>query len=341
MNITFMELVKYAKMKSVNGYNLDQILKHEGLIRKVEKLKKEDSQLNEVVEKLKKCDFSDKELNRLKDLFESYFGLEVEATDEELIAEEFGVSLDKVDTIKLKSGEEIYRVIDSDNRDIVLQKDHNKKLGDELSEYASVVGFDSNLENNTEGACEYQRINGYNNLEFYTKEEINNRPELLEELSIDQIEKIRVLIKMNNVVFINPKFGLGLGVNHQLIYADYNSSKGTVSVSDSSGKDTDIVDVIEELELYPDPDTIDVAPETDYAELVSTTQLPVIDQSIFEEYSTAEENVAQEKPEELENKVLKKIAESGSDKRGFVGYAILIGIVTVVGILFTVLKFII
>lgn len=338
MDIAFKDLVRYARMKNVNGSNIKELLKHKDLVHKIEDLREEDANLNEVVDRLQKCDFSKKELDRIKDLFESYFGLEEDMTEEEKIAETFGISLDKVDTVKLDNGEEVYRVIGSNNKDIVLKKDDkNNSLEDELEEYSDTVGFDANLETNTEDVANYQRVHGFNELVFYTKEEINRKPELLDNLTIEQIEEVRALIKMDNVVFINVEYGLGLGANHQLIHADYNSFKGTISVSDSSHENNDSFEEIEELELVDE--SAKNAPENEYADLVSTTELPVIDDKMIGYYENHYDEL--EDLEEKEQKVYKrKIDSNDNDRRGFVGYALLAGIVILIGAVITILKII-
>ena len=338
MDIAFKDLVKYAKMKNINGSNIKELLQHKDLVHKIEELREEDANLDEVVDRLQRCDFSKKELDRIRDLFESYFGLEEDMTEQEIIAEKFGISLDKVDTVKLDNGEEVYRVIGPNNKDIVLRKDDkNNNLEDELEEYSDSVNFDSNLETNTEDAAEYQRIHGFNELSFYTKEEINRKPELLDNLTIEQIEEVRALIKMDNVVFINVECGLGLGANHQLIHADYNSFKGTISVSDTSHENSDSYEEIEELELFDE--SAKAAPEREYADLVSTTELPVIDEKMVGYYENHYDEL--EDLEEKEQKVYKrKIDNDTSDRRGFVGYAILISIIALIGIVVTVLKII-
>ena len=338
MDVSFKDLVKYARMKNVNGSNIKELINNKDLVHKIEELREEDPKLDEVVDKLQKCNFSNRELDRIKDLFESYFGIEEEMTEEEQIAEEFGVSLDNVEVVRLKYGEEVYRIIDSNNRDVVLKK--NKKdlsLEDELKDYSDSVGFDSNLETNTEDAAEYQSIHGFNRLKLYTKEEINRRPEVLDGLTIDQIEEVRALIKMDNVVFINVEYGLGVGANHQLIHADYNSFKGTISVSDSSKENADTVDEIEELELFDE--TAKAAPEREYADLVSTTELPVIDEKMVGYYENHYDEL--EDLDEKKQKVYKrKIDSDNPDKRGFAGYAILIFILLFIGAVVAILKFI-
>lgn len=339
MDVTFRDLIKYARMKNVNGSNIRELLKNKDLVYKIEELREKDPNLNEVVEQLQKCSFSKRELDRIKDLYEKYFGLEEATTEEEIIAEKFSVSLDKIDTLKLDTGEEIYRIIDSNNKDIVLMKDdNNSTLEDGLSSYSDSIEFDSNLETNSEDDAEYKRLNGYNKLDFYTKEEIDKKPELLDGLSINQIEEVRALIKMNNVVFINPKYGLGLGINHQLIYAVYNPFKGTLNVSDSNHENIDTFGEIEELELYDD--RRDVAPEKDYADLVSTTELPVIDEKMIGYYENHVDELA-DLEEGKQKEYGRKIKKDDSDKRGFVGYAILIAIVALVGVLFAIIKFIV
>ena len=339
MDITFRDLVKYAHIKNVNSLDIKELLKNKELVIKIEDKRQQDPNLNEVVEQLQKCNFTKNELDKIKDLYEKYFGLEEPISEEEIIAEKFGVSIDKIDTVKLRNGEEVYRVIDSNNKDIVLKKnDNNSSLEEELSEFSDSVEFDSNLENNAEDAAEYQRLHGYNELDFYTKEEINRKPELLDGLSIEQIEEIRVLTKMNNVVFINPQNGLGLGINHQLIHADYNSFKGTISVSDTSRENKDTVEQIEELDLVDE--TSKTMPENDYADLVSTTELPVIDEKMIGYYENHVDELS-ELEEDKQKVYERKITKEEPDKRGFAGYAILIAIVALIGALIAIIKFII
>ena len=336
MDISFKDLVKYARMKNVNGSIIKELLKHKDLVHKIEDLRKEDPNLDEVVDKLQKCNFTKSELDSIKELYEKYFGLEEEMSEEEKLAEKFGVSLDKIDVVQIKYGEEVYRIINSDNRDIVLKK--NKKdlsLEDELNEYSDSLNFDDDLDNNAEDAAEYQRIHGYNELKFYTKEEINRKPEILDGLTIDQIEEVRALIKMENVVFINVEYGLGIGAKHQIIHAEYNSFKGTLNVSNSDNEKVDILEEEEELDLYGE--NKNVAPEREYADLVSTTELPVIDDQMLGYYENHEEELNE--LEDNKRKVYKrKIMSESTGSRGYVGYAILIGIVAIIGVVVAVIK---
>ena len=79
----------YQKFISLNGSNIKELIKNKDLVHKIEDLREEDSNLNEIVNRLQKCKFTKKELDRIKDLYEKYFGIEEEKTEEEKIAEKF------------------------------------------------------------------------------------------------------------------------------------------------------------------------------------------------------------------------------------------------------------
>lgn len=279
MDITFEDLVKYAKIKNVNGTDLKELLANKSLIYKVEELRNNDSHIDEVVNRLQNCYFSNIELTEIEDLYEKYFGPDVKKAPEEDIAEKFGVALDNIEIVNLDNGEEAYKFVSLNNRDIVLKKDDNKEVDE---------------------AKEVSKLNGYKELKFYTKEELNNRLDLLNDLSLEQIEKIRSLTKNKNVEVINPEFGLALDDDHKLITATYDKENGVVNVVDEG---QEILDEIEDLEL--DTANANVAEEKDYANLVTTTQLPVVE---LEEYTNILDS--DEPVEELEEKPKQFVKDS-------------------------------
>ena len=279
MDITFEDLVKYAKIKNVNGTDLKELLANKSLIYKVEELRNNDSHIDEVVNRLQNCYFSNIELTEIEDLYEKYFGPDVKKAPEEDIAEKFGVALDNIEIVNLDNGEEAYKFVSLNNRDIVLKKDDNKEVNE---------------------AKEVSKLNGYKELKFYTKEELNNRLDLLNDLSLEQIEKIRSLTKNKNVEVINPEFGLALDDDHKLITATYDKENGVVNVVD---EEQEILDEIEDLEL--DTANANVAEEKEYANLVTTTQLPVVE---LEEYTNILDS--DETVEELEEKPKQFVKDS-------------------------------
>ena len=278
MDITFEDLVKYAKIKNVNGTDLKELLANKSLIYKVEELRNNDSHIDEVVNRLQNCYFSNIELTEIEDLYEKYFGPDVKKAPEEDIAEKFGIALDNIEIVNLDNGEEAYKFVSLNNRDIVLKKDDNKEVDE---------------------AKEVSKLNGYKELKFYTKEELNNRLDLLNDLSLEQIEKIRSLTKNKNVEVINPEFGLALDDDHKLITATYDKENGVVNVVDEG---QEILDEIEDLEL--DTANANVAEEKEYANLVTTTQLPVVE---LEEYNILDSD---ETVEELEEKPKQFVKDS-------------------------------
>ena len=279
MDITFEDLVKYAKIKNVNGTDLKELLANKSLIYKVEELRNNDSHIDEVVNRLQNCYFSNIELTEIEDLYEKYFGPDVKKAPEEDIAEKFGIALDNIEIVNLDNGEEAYKFVSLNNRDIVLKKDDNKEVDE---------------------AKEVSKLNGYKELKFYTKEELNNRLDLLNDLSLEQIEKIRSLTKNKNVEVINPEFGLALDDDHKLITATYDKENGVVNVVDEG---QEILDEIEDLEL--DTANANVAEEKEYANLVTTTQLPVVE---LEEYTNILDS--DETVEELEEKPKQFVKDS-------------------------------
>ena len=121
MDITFEDLVKYAKIKNVNGTDLKELLANKSLIYKVEELRNNDSHIDEVVNRLQNCYFSNIELTEIEDLYEKYFGPDVKKAPEEDIAEKFGIALDNIEIVNLDNGEEAYKFVSLNNRDIVLE----------------------------------------------------------------------------------------------------------------------------------------------------------------------------------------------------------------------------
>ena len=279
MDITFEDLVKYAKIKNVNGTDLKELLANKSLIYKVEELRNNDPHIDEVVNRLQNCYFSNIELTEIEDLYEKYFGPDVKKAPEEDIAEKFGIALDNIEIVNLDNGEEAYKFVSLNNRDIVLKKDDNKEVDE---------------------AKEVSKLHGYKELKFYTKEELNNRLDLLNDLSLEQIEKIRSLTKNKNVEVINPEFGLALDDDHKLITATYDKENGVVNVVDEG---QEILDEIEDLEL--DTANANVAEEKEYANLVTTTQLPVVE---LEEYTNILDS--DETVEELEEKPKQFVKDS-------------------------------
>lgn len=271
MDITFEDLVKYAKIKNVNGTDLKELLANKTLIYKVEELRNNDSHIDEVVNRLQNCYFSKIELTEIEDLYEKYFGPDVKKTPEEDIAEKFGVALDNIEIVDLNNGEEAYKFVSLNNKDIILKKDDKKEVDE---------------------SKEVSKLNGYKELKFYTKEELNKRLDLLNDLSLEQVEKIRTLTQKKNVEAINPEFGLGLDDDHQLITATYDKENGVVNVMDN---DDERQEEIGDIEL--DTANANVAEEKEYANLVTTTQLPVVE---LEEYTNILDN--DQKVEEIEEK---------------------------------------
>ena len=279
MDITFEDLVKYAKIKNVNGTDLKELLANKSLIYKVEELRNNDSHIDEVVNRLQNCYFSNIELTEIEDLYEKYFGPDVKKAPEEDIAEKFGIALDNIEIVNLDNGEEAYKFVSLNNRDIVLKKDDNKEVDE---------------------AKEVSKLNGYKELKFYTKEELNNRLDLLNDLSLEQIEKIRSLTKNKNVEVINPEFGLALDDDHKLITATYDKENGVVNVVDNN---EEVLEEIGDVEL--DTANANVAEEKEYANLVTTTQLPVVE---LEEYTNILDS--DETVEELEEKPKQFVKDS-------------------------------
>ena len=279
MDITFEDLVKYAKIKNVNGTDLKELLANKSLIYKVEELRNNDPHIDEVVNRLQNCYFSNIELTEIEDLYEKYFGPDVKKAPEEDIAEKFGIALDNIEIVNLDNGEEAYKFVSLNNRDIVLKKDDNKEVDE---------------------AKEVSKLHGYKELKFYTKEELNNRLDLLNDLSLEQIEKIRSLTKNKNVEVINPEFGLALDDDHKLITATYDKENGVVNVVDNN------VEVLEEIgDVELDTANANVAEEKEYANLVTTTQLPVVE---LEEYTNILDS--DETVEELEEKPKQFVKDS-------------------------------
>ena len=279
MDITFEDLVKYAKIKNVNGTDLKELLANKSLIYKVEELRNNDPHIDEVVNRLQNCYFSNIELTEIEDLYEKYFGPDVKKAPEEDIAEKFGIALDNIEIVNLDNGEEAYKFVSLNNRDIVLKKDDNKEVDE---------------------AKEVSKLNGYKELKFYTKEELNNRLDLLNDLSLEQIEKIRSLTKNKNVEVINPEFGLALDDDHKLITATYDKENGVVNVVDNN---EEVLEEIGDVEL--DTANANVAEEKEYANLVTTTQLPVVE---LEEYTNILDS--DEPVEELEEKPKQFVKDS-------------------------------
>ena len=279
MDITFEDLVKYAKIKNVNGTDLKELLANKSLIYKVEELRNNDPHIDEVVNRLQNCYFSNIELTEIEDLYEKYFGPDVKKAPEEDIAEKFGIALDNIEIVNLDNGEEAYKFVSLNNRDIVLKKDDNKEVDE---------------------AKEVSKLNGYKELKFYTKEELNNRLDLLNDLSLEQIEKIRSLTKNKNVEVINPEFGLALDDDHKLITATYDKENGVVNVVDNN---EEVLEEIGDVEL--DTANANVAEEKEYANLVTTTQLPVVE---LEEYTNILDS--DETVEELEEKPKQFVKDS-------------------------------
>lgn len=279
MDITFEDLVKYAKIKNVNGTDLKELLANKSLIYKVEELRNNDPHIDEVVNRLQNCYFSNIELTEIEDLYEKYFGPDVKKAPEEDIAEKFGIALDNIEIVNLDNGEEAYKFVSLNNRDIVLKKDDNKEVDE---------------------AKEVSKLHGYKELKFYTKEELNNRLDLLNDLSLEQIEKIRSLTKNKNVEVINPEFGLALDDDHKLITATYDKENGVVNVVDNN---EEVLEEIGDVEL--DTANANVAEEKEYANLVTTTQLPVVE---LEEYTNILDS--DETVEELEEKPKQFVKDS-------------------------------
>ena len=294
MDVTFNELIKYSKMKNINGTNIKELLENKDLVHKVENLRDNDLIIGDIIEKLQNCNFSIEEINSIKSLFDNYIDDISKKRIEDILSERYNVSLDCISKIRV-NGEDIYLISCSEDKDIVLK---------------------NNSKDNNTG---YDRLKNYHELIFYSKDEIDKNPLLLEGLNIQQIENIRELINMNNIKSINIKYGLGITDSHQLICVVCDVSKGTIDIIDSSRSFLSTSGEIEELDLYDS--TKNVAQIDEYASLVSTTELPKITDEMLERYDNSE----------LEDKkVFKK------NSKGIIGLSIILALMALFGIITTI-----
>lgn len=232
--ITFEELLKYAKRTIAVMHDEYGKIKPEynELIEKVSNALKKDDNLAEIAAELRVAE-SPFIIEELRDRFEKIQKEEFERkSDEEKISETYGISLDSIEHIRLRSGEEYYKFYDAKtNRDIILsQNDKDKNLSEEFEDVQNNISgaHGEDALQNGEDIFKYQRMHTNNEVHMYTVQELENNPTLLGNLDGEQLKALSTILKNKDklkISYINPMTGLALDEEHKVITAELDKNK--------------------------------------------------------------------------------------------------------------------
>lgn len=242
MNLTFEELYKFAMAKNGQVYELDGTIKKEyaPLLQKVEKACINNPECIEMINRLRQAT-SEKDIEQIKELFQIKFGKkedEKEKTQEEIISEVYGISLESIEHFRLDNGKEYYKFYDKNqNKDFVIeQNDKNKNLSEEFKEIQEQVSDTQKYseKQNSEAIFNYQRMHTNNEVELYTPYDLENRPDLLNDITVEQMRILSVLLKNKDslrINVINPKLGIAIDENHKIISVTYDLTKNEYNIT--------------------------------------------------------------------------------------------------------------
>lgn len=242
MNLTFEELYKFAMATNKQVYELDGTVKkeYESLLQKVEEACTNNTEYIEMINKLRQST-SEKEIEQIKELFQMKFEKKEdkkEKTQEETISEVYGISLESIEHFRLDNGKEYYKFYDKNqNKDFVIEQDNkNKNLSEEFKEIQEQVSDTQKYseKQNSEAIFNYQRMHTNNEIELYSPDELENRPYLLNDVTVEQMKILLVLLKNKEslrINVINPKLGIAIDENHKIISVTYDLTKNEYNIT--------------------------------------------------------------------------------------------------------------
>lgn len=232
--VTFDELVKYAKRSALGMQNANGMISPEdsAILRKVDAAAKKDPDIADIIIRIQRAD-NELVIDQLRGNFDR---LQQEKfnklSEEEKISETYGISLDNIEHIRLRSGEEYYKFYDArTNRDLILsQNNKDKNLSEEFQEVQNGISgaHSEDALQNGEDIFKYQRMHTNNEVHLYAIEEIENNPLLLGDLDVEQLKALSTLLKNKEklkIKYINPDTGLAIDEEHKVITAELDKNK--------------------------------------------------------------------------------------------------------------------
>ncbi len=233
------------------------------IIQEILEKSNEDPTFKEWIEKIKSAPLEE----RFKVLEEYYLSQKEEKTEEETIAQVFGVSIDKVQHKYLENGKEIFAFYDERlQREILLE---NEAKGTTLKERLLELQQEQNdfqtkdEEKNTHNILMNERNTKDLELEMHTKDEIKNHPDLLSNLDhktilivnylIDHYEDLNIKsINLDNCIYLdnnNEIFEVTMNNDKEITVSSPKDEKSsTKSFQQEEVKEDDLSNMLEEQE---------------------------------------------------------------------------------------------
>ncbi len=242
MELTFEELYKFAKANMSQIYGLDGSLNEDYILlsKKVNEAAANNNDYMLLINKLRQAT-TEYEINQLRELFKSKFEKK-EKTEEEIISEVYGISLDNIEHFRLKNGKEYYKFYDiKQNKDFILeQNNENKNLSEEFKEIQEEVLSTQkyNSTGNAEEVFKYQRMHTNNEVALYSPNDLEVRPELLNDLTKEEMKALYILLKNKDALrirSINPKLGIVIDEDHKVISAAYDEARNEYDITYPEG----------------------------------------------------------------------------------------------------------
>lgn len=212
--------------ESMNGEPFQLSTEEEETLAELQNVYENDPDKAELVKQLKECSREQRQ-----EMVEEYFQpVKEDASEEEEIAEAFGISVEKITHKYLESGKELFLFYDTNlQREVIIEneekgvplKERLEKIQKENQKYQT-----SNDEENSKNILMDERNTKDLELAMYTKNEILNHPSLLSDMSQNDLLELDYLLKNYEDLHIKS-------INlENLIYLDESGEINEVSVND-------------------------------------------------------------------------------------------------------------
>lgn len=288
MHITEEELINYFELKN-NFENNNLNLTEQDLLFV--------NKINSHVRICQECMNKYKEKENKKDEMEN-------------ITEEYGIDFKNIKHVRLQNGKEYYKLYDIKlNKDYLLEQDNkNKNLSEEFKEIQESVKEAQKYsdETNASEVFRYQLMHTNNGKILYSIEEIENNPDLLSNINVEQIKAISTLLKNKDrlhLISINVETGIAIDQNHEMIVAELNERTHQYEINrpQEYEYDTEIVssnEILENMNLL-DIDSYDIVITDDVPTIVNGENLDPARVKFFYEYPEALDKQTLSKKERL------------------------------------------
>ena len=245
----------------------------------------------------------------------------------ENITEEYGIDFKNIKHVRLQNGKEYYKLYDIKlNKDYLLEQDNkNKNLSEEFKEIQESVKEAQKYsdETNASEVFRYQLMHTNNGKILYSIDEIENNPDLLSNINVEQIKAISTLLKNKDrlhLISINVETGIAIDQNHEMIVAELNERTHQYEINrlQEYEYDTEIVssnEMLENMNLL-DIDSYDIVITDDVPTIVNGENLDPARVKFFYEYPEAldKQTLSKERLAYFSNKKI-SINERGKIKR--------------------------